>query len=344
MRLLVIRFSAMGDVALTVPALRGVLQHNPELEIEMVSNIAFEAMFHDIDGLTYRGIDLNKYSGGVGLIKLFKELKSLGPWDAIIDLHSVMRTWVIGGLFRASRVPVYRIDKGRKEKRDLVRKKDRVFKQLKHTTERYLDVFKAFGIEGEVASGDVLHVNDVAQSSLQLFLQENGIVKEKKWLGLAPYSKHKQKTWPFSKINSLIEELGKSGEYLVFLLGGGAEVEDLQNLSTLYPHCHNLAGVLGLEQEIALMHKLDVVVAMDSFNMHLAALCDVKVVSIWGGTHPYAGFGPLSDNEKFIVQVDNEELDCRPCSVFGSKPCHRGDWACLDRVSVEDVQEIISQD
>ena len=200
----------------------------------------------------------------------------------------------------------------------------------------------AFGVKGEIVPGDVLHINSDAETSLQQFFTENGIVKEKKWLGLAPYSKHKQKTWPFSKVNSLIEEIGKSGEYLVFLLGGGAEVEDLQNLSTLYPHCLNMAGVLTLEQEIALMHKLDVVVAMDSFNMHLAVLCNTKVVSIWGGTHHYAGFGPLNDNEKNIIEVSPEELACRPCSVFGSKPCHRGDWACLERVHVEDIIEKIS--
>ena len=341
MRLLVIRFSAMGDVALTVPVLRGVLQENPDLEIEMVSNIAFEAMFHDIDRLTFYGVDLNNYSGFGGLFKLYRELKKMGPWDAVIDLHCVMRTWVLGSLFKASGVPVFKIDKGRKEKKELVRQKNRVFEPLLHTTGRYLAVFSAFGIAGTVISGDILHVNDEAQTSLQQFFIENGISKDKKWLGIAPYSKHKQKTWPFSKVNSLIEELGKSGENLVFLLGGGNEVEDLQNLATLYPHCLNMAGVLSLDQEIALMHKLDAVVAMDSFNMHLAALCNTKVVSIWGGTHPYAGFGPLNGNEKFIVQLDHNELDCRPCSVFGSKPCHRGDWACLAGVDIEDVLERI---
>jgi ADP-heptose:LPS heptosyltransferase len=87
------------------------------------------------------------------------------------------------------------------------------------------------------------------------------------------------------------------------------------------------------------MHKLDGVVAMDSFNMHLAALCNTKVVSIWGGTHHFAGFGPLNDNEKYIVEVSHEELTCRPCSVFGGAPCYRGDWACLNYIKVSKVVE-----
>ena len=98
-----------------------------------------------------------------------------------------------------------------------------------------------------------------------------------------------------------------------------------------------MAGVFSLEEEIALMYELDEVIAMDSFNMHLSALCNTKVVSIWGGTHRFAGFGPLNNNEKNIVEVPVEELECRPCSVFGSKPCHRGDLACLEQIQVSDV-------
>jgi ADP-heptose:LPS heptosyltransferase len=103
-----------------------------------------------------------------------------------------------------------------------------------------------------------------------------------------------------------------------------------------------MAGVFSLEEEIALMYELDTMLAMDSFNMHLAALCDRKVVSIWGGTHHYAGFGPLNDNIKNIVEIDPAELACRPCSVFGSKPCHRGDLACLEQIMVDDVTAKLS--
>jgi ADP-heptose:LPS heptosyltransferase len=197
------------------------------------------------------------------------------------------------------------------------------------------------GLAGKVAPGPVIHVNERAETNLQKFLNENGLTKDKKWLGLAPYAKHKQKTWPLSKITSLIEALGENNDYQIFLLGGAGEADDLQNLAGLYPYCLNIAGLFSLDEEIALMHQLDVVVAMDSFNMHLAALCDTKVVSVWGGTHHYAGFGPLNGNEQFIVQLPHEILSCRPCSVFGSKPCYRGDWACLKGIAVEDVLRLI---
>jgi len=341
MHLLVLRFSAMGDVALTVPVLRGVLEANDQLEILMVSNKNFEPMFHDIERLNFYGINLKNYSGFGGLFRLYKQLKSIGSWDAVIDLHSVMRTWVLDNLFQAARVPVFKIDKGRKEKKALVQHKIDGFYPLKHTTQRYLDVFESFGISGEIKTGAVLHKSLKAETSLQRFLSEKGISKDKKWLGIAPFARHKEKTWPFAKVVALIEEIDKVGDSQIFLLGGADEAEALQNLANLYPRCHNMANVLSLDAEIALAHMLDVVVAMDSFNMHLAALCDTKVVSIWGGTHPFSGFGPLNDNDQFIVQIAHQKLNCRPCSVFGSKQCYRKDWACLEGIEVKDVLKYV---
>lgn len=341
MHLLVIRFSSMGDVALTVPVLRGVLDSNPDTQITMVSDKRFEAFFYDIERLTFQPVDLREYHGFGGLWKLFRELKSLGEWDACIDLHSVMRTWVLGSLFKSSGVPVYKIDKGRSEKAQLVKKENKVFKQLKHTTERYLDVFKSFGLKGDIANGDVMHAQEDVKNELEKFLEENGLVKNKKWIGIAPYSLHRQKTWPISKIIALIEKLGEKEDNHIFLLGGKNEAEDLQNMASVYPHCINIAGIFSLQKEIALMHMLDVVVAMDSFNMHLATLCDTKVVSIWGGTHQYAGFGPLNDNEKYIVEVPAEDLNCRPCSVYGNKSCYRGDWVCLEQITPQKVADML---
>ena len=94
-----------------------------------------------------------------------------------------------------------------------------------------------------------------------------------------------------------------------------------------------VAGRLKLEQELALMSHLDVMVSMDSANMHLASLAGTPVVSVWGATHPLAGFLGWRQRTEDCVQADG--LDCRPCSVFGNKPCLRGDYACLASLSPE---------
>ena len=90
----------------------------------------------------------------------------------------------------------------------------------------------------------------------------------------------------------------------------------------------------GLREELILMSNLDVMVSMDSANMHLASLVGTTVVSVWGATHPYAGFMGWNQKEENAVQVT---LPCRPCSIFGNKPCQRGDYACLRQIEPSDI-------
>ena len=341
MHLLVFRFSAMGDVALTIPALRGVLNENPELKLTIVTNKNFEALFNDIPRLTFYGVDLRDYSGIFGLRRLFNQLRKLNKWNGVIDLHSVMRTWVLGSFFKLSGVKVFSIDKGREEKAELVNKTKKTFRQLKHTTERYLDVFRDFGLNAKIKEGAVIEPKVAAVKRIEDFLIANGIKSESVSIGVAPFSKHKQQTWPYAKTKSLIDQLLADDRNQIFLLGGPDEAQELKELAAPHKKCWNMAGMFSLEEEIALMYQLDVVIAMDSFNMHLAALCNTKVVSIWGGTHKYAGFGPLNNNEENIVEITHEDLPCRPCSVFGSAPCYRKDWACLEQVSTDMVVEKI---
>ena len=99
--------------------------------------------------------------------------------------------------------------------------------------------------------------------------------------------------------------------------------------------CTVVPGLLhGLREELILMSNLDVMVSMDSANMHLASLVGTTVVSVWGATHPYAGFMGWNQKEENAVQVT---LPCRPCSIFGNKPCRRGDYACLRQIEPSDI-------
>ena len=91
-----------------------------------------------------------------------------------------------------------------------------------------------------------------------------------------------------------------------------------------------------MAEELALMSHLDVMLAMDSGNMHLASLVGTPVVSVWGATHPYAGFMGWGQSEKNAVQIS---LPCRPCSIFGNKPCIRGDYACLRQITPNQIIE-----
>ena len=108
----------------------------------------------------------------------------------------------------------------------------------------------------------------------------------------------------------------------------------LEKWEQTYPHVISVAGKFKMSQELALMSHLDVMLAMDSGNMHLASLTGVPVVSIWGATHPYAGFMGWGQSEANAIQLS---LPCRPCSIFGNKPCLRGDYACLNQITPRQI-------
>lgn len=338
MNLLAIRLSAMGDVALTLPAIRSVLDQHPDVSITLVTRKIFFPFFNNIPRLTCVEADVKgRHKGVPGLYRLYKTIYSTYRPDAVIDLHDVLRSHILSFFFKLSGIPVYRIDKGRQEKKQLTARHEKHFHRLTHTVQRYLDVFNSAGGDSTLSS----HTNWFnAVIFPESFLQQTGALPKKNaWIGIAPFAKHREKMWPMAKMEELMASLHKQG-VTMFLFGGGAKEIDLMNqLSKKYTHSVVVAGKLSLQEELGLIGRLDVMVSMDSANMHLAALSGIPVVSIWGATHPFAGFGPLHDNEKNIVEIPHDQLTCRPCSVFGNKPCWRGDHACMEWITPAMVLE-----
>lgn len=107
-------------------------------------------------------------------------------------------------------------------------------------------------------------------------------------------------------------------------------------LEQKYSSVESMAGRHSLSRELEIMGELDLLLTMDSANMHLASFTSTPVISIWGATHPFAGFYGLGQPREYAVQV---ALECRPCSVYGSKKCYRKDYACLMNIKVSDVLE-----
>jgi len=128
----------------------------------------------------------------------------------------------------------------------------------------------------------------------------------------------------------------------LFLFGRGPQ-EDLLfgQWCQQMPQCVYVSQHLeNLYQELILMSHLDVMLSMDSSNMHLASLTGTPVVSVWGATHPFAGFMGWNQPEENAIQVS---LDCRPCSIYGNKPCRRGDLACMNLITPEQIVARIEQ-
>ncbi|NDF98654.1 MAG: glycosyl transferase family 1 [Chitinophagia bacterium] len=317
--LLVMRFSALGDVAMTVPVLRLLLQQNASLHVRMVSNNAYAPLFAGIDRLTFTGADLQgKHRGLFGIITLFWALRKLGPYSGVADLHNVIRSRIVGFLFYLSGVPVVSLNKGRTQKRQLTRRHDKQLVQLPSGFERMQDVFDALGLSCALEKKPAGRVTSLS------------IPTSRYTIGIAPFAKHREKTYPFAAIKKVIALLHSDQRFVIRLFGGGAaEAAALAECEKEFSGVISMAGRHGLANELSAIAELDLMISMDSANMHLASLYNVPVLSIWGATHPYAGFMGWGQPLEHAIQVD---LPCRPCSVFGNKTCYRCDWACLQQI------------
>lgn len=305
---------------MTVAVFREFLEQNPEAEILMVSRKNFKDLFDDIPRLKFHGINLDDYKGFLGMNKLSKEILNIYHPDYIADLHDVIRTKILNKIFRRKGFKLFKINKGKEEKEELTDVWNLEKKQLKQTTERYADVFREMGFP------------------LQLSNQFKVINTNKNGIGFAPFAQHKGKMLPLEKSFEVARILAK--DHKIFFFGGGKEeTEILNDWEKEIPNSQSLAGKLSLKEELHKISELETMISMDSANMHLASLVGTRCVSVWGSTHPFAGFLGYGQSLDDVVQV--KDLTCRPCSVFGDKECYRGDWACLEEINIQKILEKI---
>ena len=331
MHLLVIRTSAMGDVALLTPVIMGMRKQYPAVEITIVTRRAFESFFYSISGVKLFFPDFKEdHKGLPGIFRMHHDLEKTGV-DCIIDLHDVLRSKILRQLFRLSGVPVYVINKGRHDKKRVINGKRKT--GLKHSVLRYCDVFAEAGYPISPFDPPCIIPTQVGFSEISCLQLKAGEFN----IGVAPYAKHKLKIWPEENMKKLLEMISARHNVKIWLFGGYDELERLKNFRMQVPGSFLVTGNLGLAGELALMSKLNFMISMDSSNMHMAALTGTKVISIWGGTDPLTGFGAWKQPDNMAIRIPPEELTCRPCTIYGKGECRRGDLACMNWLTPEKV-------
>ncbi len=336
-RTLVIRLSALGDVAMLVPVLYSVAAEYPEEEFILVTKSPLLGIFEykPSNVTVFPVYAKDKHKGIRGLFRLVNELSALRP-DKIVDAHDVLRSKYIRICFRLKGKKVGVIDKGKAEKKALTRRYNKKFSPLKTSIQRYLDVFNDTGYNFELKFKSIF---EYADRDFKLIEPITG-AKEGTWIGIAPFAKHQGKLYPPEKIEEVLQILSLNPEVKIFLFGGGKEETDfLNSWAERYPSTICIAGKMRFPMELLLMSYINVMLTMDSGNMHLASLVGTPTVSVWGATHPYAGFYGFGQDPDNAVQI---ELSCRPCSVYGNKPCFRKDYACLGGISPEMIVKKIN--
>ncbi len=326
--IIVIRFSAMGDVAMAVPVVKTLLRQYPLLQITFVSNAFFAPLFAGIERCHFFAASTKgQHKGFTGLWKLFNTLKKDKSNYVVADLHNVLRSTILLSFFRLAAVRVATIDKGRAEKKKITAREPKLLRQLATSHERYAAVFATLGFP--VNLQDHLPVMPTSiPASIQTQLSAGKLL-----VGVAPFAQHLEKMYPLPNMKIFLKQLvAEKNVELLFFGAPGKEAELLQDWAKEIPSSINVAGKISLAEELQVIGKLKMMISMDSANMHLASIYAVPVLSIWGATHPFAGFYGWQQDEDNIVQAN---LYCRPCSVFGNKPCYRGDHACMHLISSE---------
>lgn len=328
----------MGDVAMAVPVIRAFVEQNKDVKITMISRPFFKPFFDGIENVNFFAVDLeNRHKGLLGLFRLFYDLKPLSI-DAIVDLHNVLRSKIIRKLFTLSGKKVAFTDKGRKEKAALTRAENKIFKPLKSMFKRHVETFNKLGFQINLSNPKFPKKAILSKEILE-------ISGEKLWqncIGIAPFAQYESKVYPKDLMQKVIDELAQNTQYKIFLFGGGKkEIAILNLFAENKKNVVVVAGKIHLKQELELISNLDIMLSMDSGNAHVAAMLGIKTITLWGATHPFAGFSPFNQPLENCLIADRNQYPLLPTSVYGNKKVD-GYEEVMRTISVESIIEKIN--
>ena len=329
--ILLIRFSAIGDVAMTVPVLESVAKAYPDRHFTMLSNARFAPFFAGMPkNVSFMGVDLKKdYHGFGAMLKLFLQLRKR-RFDAVADLHGVLRTTALSIFYRLFFTKVKRIDKDRHSRKRLTRLKNKDLTPRLTSFDRYHIVLGKLGFAFELNFRSIFGDGKGNLSSIKAIVGEKDCI----WVGIAPFAAHKGKIYPLYLMEDVVSQIDSACLCRQFVFAYGKERSLVEEWAQKYRSVEIIDPRLGLEGELVLISNMEVMLGMDSSNMHLASITATPVVSVWGATHPIAGFLGWGQKEEDCIQLD---LPCRPCSIYGKKECIYNDYRCLTGIDPDKV-------
>jgi ADP-heptose:LPS heptosyltransferase len=322
---------------MTVPVLLALTQKYPHLKLTVLTKPFFAPILAQIPNVTVHKAEVKgKHKGILGLWKLYRELKSRNL-GGVADLHNVLRSSILSQFFRFQGIPVLQLNKGRKEKKALTAANNKVFKPLKSMHLRYVDVFTALGFPIEPSKKHVL-----PKKNLSLNLKRTFGAFEDPYIGIAPFAAFKGKMYPLESMKNVVKELNTLGTHRILLFGGGpTEQQVLESWEVELENCISVVGKISFKEELALISNLKLMVAMDSGNSHLAAMYGIPTITLWGVTHPYAGFYPFGQDPNNALLSDREKYPLIPTSVYGNKFPEGYDRAMVTIAPEKVIQKIM---
>ena len=314
---------------MTVPIVSVFRQTYPEVKITVLTTKFFSELFNQIPNINFLYFE-KKHKNIKGLVLLTNAIKNIKA-DYIIDLHNVIRTNIINFLinpFNIFKTSFFKLKKGRREKKRLI--KGGKLKKLKTMHQRYADVFTNLDLSLDLKKFTSYKKVKISNTNIDFHNFKN-------FIGIAPFAKHSCKEYSLTNILKIIDSINQ--DTCVILFGApGNEQYKLEKISDKKQNVYSIAGKLSLSQEMAVISNLDLMISMDSANGHIATLFGIKVISIWGATHPYLGYAPFGQPEGNSITVDLKKYPNVPATIYG-RNCPEN---CIDAINSISPEKIIS--
>jgi heptosyltransferase-2 len=329
---LFIRFSSLGDVLLTTPAVKAVKRSRPESRVTFLTKAAFAPLLRGNPAVD-RTVTLPE--NPKGLADLVRLCRNLGEYDLVVDLHANLRSRVACLALRAKRIVRYR--KGSLQRRlwSMGFCRGSMATGEKHVVERYLEALFPLGIRAELSAPE-MWVSEEEEAACREKLAGLGLPPERDYAVLVPGARWPKKRWSpigFIGVGRWLRDVRKT---VVVLAGDRGDRELCAEIGRgVGEECFDLSGQTELRELGALLKGAVIAVGNDSGPGHMAAAVGTPVLTLFGPTSESFGFRPLGEN----AHVLSHDVGCRPCSVHGGSRCPQERRVCLDDIEAGEAIE-----
>ena len=330
-RILLIRFSSLGDLVLLTALVEGIAATFPGHELHLVTKEQYRELFESSGHVS----NINALPTGAGfndLMSLRQKLAAM-KFDIIIDAHNVIRSNILYRTLGARRK--VQLEKNHVRKLSLIRTGRNLYGKTVSMKDRYLGLIAALGADIPDVSTH-LDPPPEAEASVEALFEENGLTG-RTIVAIAPGARWETKRWSargFAAVTGAIPPSGRS----VLIIGDESEKEICRMASAADGYV-DACGRLSLMETAAALKRASVLVTNDSAPLHIAEAVGTPVVALFGPTVQQFGYFPLL-GESIVLEKD---LECRPCSRNGARSCHKENRDCLDLITYQEVLDAISR-
>jgi len=330
LKILLIRFGAIGDVVLATPAIRMLRARHPNAQIDMVVKPEIESLIKTNPHLSNLFTLPHPFSWRE-LLTLAKRLRAI-QYDWVIDWQkhtkSYALSWLVGGKIR--RYPKYSV-----QRFFLVYFKKNYYRKVVPVPLRYLRALKSLGVEDDGRGAEIFIPEGIEEK-----LKKEWNLKDRAYWVLAPGGGRATKRWPVPYFKMLADQMRKTlGVHLV-VIGGEDDVPLCrQILEKNSGNSQNLCGKTSLQETAAVLKNSIGLVTNDTGVMHMASAFSKPVIALFGPTVKEFGFFPF----RTLHAVLEKNLECRPCSFHGTDKCPLGHFSCMREILPEEVLRTVSE-